>query len=288
MSGCVKLLLFFILTTLAPTMAAGHVHRRSVGPVILDIGPLPPAPAQPETKKPVEESSVVHAAPADPAPPDMNRIETRPQTLPTIFPSHQQPLGALVLTLHTPTDHAVESTSIMSMTSLPPQIPALVAWRNPTLAQDYALLTSTIESPPPPPVTAPPPMVDPPLTRLRSLVMWIWRLLFVIGVGAMILLFRRHREKSGRPASPATPSDTPSETDTGLDIAGSRSFRPPPATAAIAADSLSLMAGKPTTTDTPEKESRDFGLIEPGAGPSVAAVKERLQGRRGSERQSSS
>lgn len=261
------ILLFLALCALAPYSAAARVHRRNVGPVILDLGPLPPAPVQPDTPRSSVEPEDTPAVPPVDAPTDSRAPDPQPVEVRPIYPSHTQVLGALVLTLHA--DIApVDDTSMSILTSRSsPDCPALVVYYHPTLVEDHALLA--------PPVETRPPSVDPqtkaeatagadkkaepPLPRLRSLVMWIWRLLFLIGLAALFLLVRRHR------AGVRKNTALDKEALTVPEIALSRVLRSTRATPATVTDSLSLMTGKPAAIDTPEADSKMFGLIEPGA-----------------------
>jgi hypothetical protein len=97
-------------------------------------------------------------------------------------------------------------------------------------------------------------------------VIWIWRLLFLSGFGAMLLLFQRYRSRIRLPATPK-PQNNPAgaETESAPEIAMSRISRVTRPTPAPAVDSLSLLNGKPPAMEPRLSAPKDLGLIEPGA-----------------------
>lgn len=284
-------LLFLTFLALAPLPATARVHRRSVGPVILDLGPLPPAPAG--TSRSPAETSGAPAAPYAEAPVKTSEPMPKPVDAGPIYPSHAQPLGPLVLTLNV--DVAPEYDNAISILTVQhkPGASALVAYYHPTLDEDRSLLDQPVEnSAPPADVSAKPAgdsKIDQPLPRLRSLVMWIWRLLFLSGLVALFQLFQRHRAGARKTAAPAlSPETAASEPQTGSDVVLSRVLRTTRATPLSGSDSLSLMTGKPTAPDKPERESRTYGLIEPGAANPAGTVGETPPVRKRPQRQAPS
>jgi hypothetical protein len=265
-----RTVLFLAFLALAPLPASARVHRRSVGPVILDLGPLPPAPAPPGASQPSAETSGAPAVPQAEAPAETPERMPVPVDVGPIYPSHAQPLGALVLTMNV--DFMPENDSADSILSLhnKPDAPALIAYYYPTFVADRALLDQPMESPSPPAdanaKSGGDATIDQPLPHLRRLVIWIWRLLFLIGLVALIQLFQRYRAGVRNRAAPALSPEAGTETQTvSSDLALSRLQRTTRISRATGSDSLSLMTGKPTAPEKPETESRAFGLIEPGA-----------------------
>ena len=265
-------LLVAALLALTPLFAQARVHRRSVGPVILDLGPLPPPPALPGPILPEHPAPAVDLPnnPSSPKPQtasEMNETATTPTPEALVYPTHTQPLGALVVAIHTHT--AIGDEVIAVMTSPPPaaiqDIPTLVAHHHPTLAEDHALLApppaASISSPPPPG----PSKADQPLPRLRGAVIWIWRLLFLGGFGAMVVLFQRYRSRIKSQTTPkaSQQASVPEPTNSQL-IASSRIMRATRSTQTPAADSLSLLTGKQQAIEQTSSAPKDFGLIEPG------------------------
>jgi hypothetical protein len=104
---------------------------------------------------------------------------------------------------------------------------------------------------------------------MRGAVIWIWRLIFLSGFGAMLLLFQRYRSRIRLPATPK-PQNKPAgaETESAPEIAISRISRVTRPTPAPAVDSLSLLNGKPPAMEprlSALSAPKDLGLIEPGA-----------------------
>jgi hypothetical protein len=286
--------LFLFLLALAPSKATAHVHRRSVGPVILDLGPLPPAAPLSAGDPGSGPTSLDNQSAQQVEPPARTQQPSPPQATAPIFPAHAQILGPLVLTFNTPIIRMTESSILSLSPTYATLAPVLVAYYHPTLAEDLALLNPAVEAPldpaiaksNPAPDPAAPAVKDTSLPRLRGLLLWIGRLLFLIGLGALIMLFRRYRARSGNPASLSPALDALSDPQLGQDIVSPRALRTTRAMPRAAADSLSLMNQKPTAIDTPKTGSTTFDLIEPGAASPVSNTKERQPVREGPESRS--
>ncbi len=260
-------LLLAAVLALTPSLTQARVHRRSVGPVILDLGPLPPPPILPGPPIPAADEPAV---PAEPQGADASEVlagASEAAGAAPIYPSHAQPLGALILAFHTRTTHDDKDDIVMTSPTPAPApaqyAPTLISYHHPTLAEDQALLA------PPIPIAAPPQVdraqSDRPLPRLRGAVIWIWRLLFLAGFGAMLLLFARYRSRAKGQATPkAAQQSAALKTTSAPDIAMSRILRTARTTQAPAVDSLSLLTGNPPASEQTPSAPKDFGLIEPG------------------------
>lgn len=258
------ILILAALMALAPTLAQARVHRRSVGPVILDLGPLPPAPVAPAPPVP-EATTGASSTPTIAEPPQSTEIATEPVSIAPVYPIHAQPLAALVVAIHTHTATVDEDIRVMIAPAQIPasaNVPALVSHRHPTIGADYAAFTPAIEKQPP----APAQPDGQTLPRLRSLVMWIWRLLFIAGLVALAIFIRRHRAsiKIQWPPARGSAPDAGSNAANAPEIDLTRATRATHRTQAPAADSLSLLTGRPPVNEQPPAAPKDLGLIEPG------------------------
>lgn len=259
-------LLLAALLALTPSLGQARVHRRSVGPVILDLGPLPPLPVAPGPPVPAADDVVTPSTPQNDTAPESLEVIAAPLAAEPVYPTYSQPLSALVQTLNAQTDAPGEDRAAMIA---PPasSVALLVAYFHPTFAEDDALLApKPIESTPAPASqTSDPPKSDPPLPLLRGAVIWIWRLLFLSGFGAILLLFQRYRSRIRLPATPnASNKPAAAETESAPEIAISRISRVTRPTPAPAVDSLSLLNGKPPAMEPRLSAPKDLGLIEPG------------------------
>jgi hypothetical protein len=167
-------LLLAALLALTPSLGQARVHRRSVGPVILDLGPLPPPPVAPGPPVPAADDVVAPSTPQHDTAPESLEVITAPLAAEPVYPTYPQPLSPLVQTLNAQTDAPSEDRAAMIA---PPasSVALLVAYFHPTFAEDDALLAPRpIESiPVPAPKTSDPPKSDPPLPFLRGAVIWI-------------------------------------------------------------------------------------------------------------------
>lgn len=258
------ILILAALMALAPTLAQARVHRRSVGPVILDLGPLPPAPVAPAPPVP-EATTGASSTPTIAEPPQSTEIAAEPVSIAPVYPIHAQPLAALVMAIHTHTGTVDEDIRVMIAPAQIPasaHVPALVSHRHPTIEADYAAFTPAIEKQPPPPVQP----AGQTLPHLRSLVIWIWRLLFIAGLVALAIFIRRHRAsiKIQWPPARGSAPDAEAKVANAPEIDVTRALRARHRTQAPAADSLSLLTGRPPVVEQPSAAPKDFGLIEPG------------------------
>lgn len=260
-------LLLAALLALTPSLGQALVHRRSVGPVILDLGPLPPPPVAPGPPVPAADDVVTPSTPQNDTAPESLEVIAAPLAAEPVYPTYPQPLSPLVQTLNAQTDAPGEDRAAMITPPPVSSVALLVAYFHPTLAEDDALLAPRpIESmPAPAPQTSDPPKSDPPLPLLRGAVIWIWRLLFLSGFGAILLLFQRYRSRIRLPATPnASNKPAAAETENAPEIAMSRISRVTRPTPAPAVDSLSLLNGKPPAMEPRLSAPKDLGLIEPG------------------------
>ncbi len=285
MTVSLKILLvaFFSLST---SIAEANVHRRSVGPVILDLGSLPQAQRPPGAPRPSAGRDDVRPIPQAEKPPEISKGREEPIVVTSSYPAHTQPLGALVLTANAQIEQAEESQPSILFTPSAITVPGLIAYYNPTFAADSVLFNRPVETLTTPADSSAGPATEiraeasaaPPLTRLRAVVMWIGRFLFLVGVGALVQIFRRRRARPDDQASSIVPTDSepPSGSASDVDLSLAPWIRGQGA--ASGAESLFLMRGKPIAIDKPESESKDFGLIEPGGAQPARTRREALSG----------
>lgn len=278
-----RLIIFLFLAslTLAASVVEARVHRRSVGPVILDLGSLPPLPVTTSDTRPPVAAGNLPSPPQVDGTPETGVANPGPFEVRAIYPSHAQPLGALVLTRQPAVEPVKEITSSVLFTDPEREAPVLIAYYHPTLTGDHALLSPPVDSAPTPVVTTEPPPAQParelkddlkaeaettpPAERLRTLVIWIWRLLFYAGVGALTgTLWRRRRGQPGQPES-SPPVEKVADPEFSEDLTGSRVLRTSGAGEEKVVDNISLMTEKTGAAITPDTRLRAFGLIEPGA-----------------------
>jgi hypothetical protein len=265
-------ILMLAFLSLAPSIAQAGVHRRSVGPVILDLGSLPPAPLPPGSPQPSVGRDDSQPSPQPEEPPEASKRLQEPIVLTAVFPAHAQPLGALVLTANAQIEGGERSQPSILSTLSATMAPVLIASYHPTLAEDYALFNPPAETLPTPTGSTAGPAAEnraeaqaaPPLSRLRAMVIWIGRLLFLFGVGALILTYRRRRARADDLDSPTAPLGAGTQPESAPDFDRSTAPWLRGQGMVSGADSLSLMRGKPMAIDTPASESKVFGLIEPG------------------------
>ena len=261
-------LLLATLLALTPSLVQARVHRRSVGPVILDLGPLPSPPVAPEPPVPAADEVVAPSIPQSATEAASLELNTAPLAAEPVYPTYPQPLSALIQTLYAQADVRNEAIGVMISPASASSVPLLVAYFHPTLAEDDALLAPRpIElMSAPAPQTAERPKSDPPLPLLRSAVLWIWRLLFLSGFGAILLLFQRHQSRvRGLMTPKASKKSIAADAESPSDITLSRLSRVTRSTPAPAVDSLSLLGGNPPGMDPAPSAPKDLGLIEPGA-----------------------
>ena len=208
-------LLLAALLALTPSLGQARVHRRSVGPVILDLGPLPPPPVAPGPPVLGADDVVAPSTPQNDTAPESLEVIAAPLVAEPVYPTYSQPLSPLVQTLNAQTDAPGEDRAAMITPPPVSSVALLVAYFHPTFAEDHALLAPRpIEAmPAPASQTSDPPKSDPPLPLLRGAVIWIWRLLFLSGFGAMLLLVQRYRSRIRLPATP-TPQNNPAAAET--------------------------------------------------------------------------
>ena len=281
MTSRLLILLFLASLTLSASIAEARVHRRNVGPVILDLGSLPPVPDTTGASQLPPGAGNAPPLPQVDGTPEVAKADPELLAVEAIYPSHTQPLGALVLMLQTEGESAEEIKSSILQVDLEPQAPVLIAYYHPTLAADHALLSPPVDSATTPVATAEPPAdqparefkddlktetaTAPPVDRLRTLVIWVWRLLFFAGVGALtVTLLRRRRRQPGQPES-SPPVEKVADPEFSEDLTGSRVLRTSGAGEEKVVDNISLMTEKTGAAITPDTRLRAFGLIEPGA-----------------------
>ena len=97
-------LLLAALLALTPSLGQARVHRRSVGPVILDLGPLPPPPEEPGPPVPAADEVVPPSTLQNESAPQSSVVNPEPAASEPVYPLHPQSLSALVLTLNTQAD----------------------------------------------------------------------------------------------------------------------------------------------------------------------------------------
>ena len=260
-------LLLAALLALTPSLGQARVHRRSVGPVILDLGPLPSPPVAPGPPVPAADDVVTPSTPQNDTAPESLEVIAAPLAAEPVYPTYSQPLSPLVQTLNAQTDAPVEDRAAMITPPPASSVAFLVAYFHPTFAEDDALLAPRpIESTPAPaPQTSDPPKSDPPLPLLRGAMIWIWRLLFLSGFGAILLLAQRYRSRIGAKTPKTSKQPDAKETTNVLESAIARISRVTRPTPAPAVDSLSLLNGKPPAMEPRLSAPKDLGLIEPGA-----------------------
>ena len=258
-------LLLAALLALTPSLGQARVHRRSVGPVILDLGPLPPPPVAPGPPVLGADDVVAPSTPQNDTAPESLEVIAAPLVAEPVYPTYSQPLSPLVQTLNAQTDAPGEDRAAMIA---PPasSVALLVAYFHPTFAEDHALLAPRpIEAmPAPASQTSDPPKSDPPLPLLRGAVIWIWRLLFLSGFGAILLLAQRYRSRIGAKTPKTSKQPDAKETTNVQESAIARISRVTRPTPAPAVDSLSLLNGKPPAMEPRLSAPKDLGLIEPG------------------------
>lgn len=272
---------FLLLASLSfsPSIADARVHRRNVGPVILDLGALPSGQdTTSESQSPVEAGNGA-SPPKDNAPPETGAAPSDPVSIPATYPSHSQPLGALLVTMYSPDIPEEKSASSILLAGPEAHGPALIAYYHPTLADDDAMLNPPVVSPPTPVATTEPQTADAvpaseadlkivagsasPVDHLRSLVVWVWRLLFFIGFGALAVTLLRRRQ--ARQPMPSTPTGDAPEPEFSPKLIRSGALQETATSLETVTDSLSMRTQKSDAFGKPEAGSRAYGLIEPGA-----------------------